>query len=485
MEGGVLEASSAAMEALEHLRSASPPRYLAKSEDLALLARKASTHLFSSLLSSCPKALPIDRLLADESFDPEQIWYQIELQLGPIVSALDRDIRRFEKLDPDDLLGLRGPPEDDLPEKEDDLEMKDVEEDNSEDGSGEDDDEDEAEDEEEDEDDDDFLIEHEYNPPDDGIGDGDQDPAIFAKYDDFFGDNSKKSSRNEMKNSKGRSLDKFDEEESLGDSDADDHQEDDEDLENQDQESLSTFEKQSRNLQAEIERIETENLAPKNWTMTGEVAAAKRPKNSALEVDLDFEHNRSRPPIVTEETTSIIEDVILKRIREGHFDDVQRRLSLPSKAPKEVKELDDNKSKKGLAEMYEEEYAQSAGLASVPLSTSDELKKEASFLFKKLCLKLDALSHFHFAPKPVIEDMSVQANIPALAMEEVAPLVVSDAAMLAPEEIYSGKSNVKEETELTQADRKRRRAKKKRKFKAMVAQKTAKKPRKTTNVDQI
>nr|XP_009794923.1 PREDICTED: U3 small nucleolar ribonucleoprotein protein MPP10-like [Nicotiana sylvestris]XP_016438814.1 PREDICTED: U3 small nucleolar ribonucleoprotein protein MPP10-like [Nicotiana tabacum] len=92
--------------------------------------------------------------------------------------------------------------------------------------------------------------------------------------------------------------------------------------------------------------------------------------------------------------------------------------------------------------------------------------KQATMLFKKLCLKLDALSHFHFTPKPVIEDMSVQANVPALAMEEIAPVAVSDAAMLAPEEVFAGKGDVKEETELTQAERKRRRAKKKRKFKA-------------------
>lgn len=37
--------------------------------------------------------------------------------------------------------------------------------------------------------------------------------------------------------------------------------------------------------------------------------------------------------------------------------------------------------------------------------------------------------------------------------------------MLAPEEVFSSKGDIKEETELTKEDRKRRRAKKKRKFK--------------------
>ncbi|KAL6549460.1 hypothetical protein OROHE_008577 [Orobanche hederae] len=248
---------------------------------------------------------------------------------------------------------------------------------------------------------------------------------------------------------------------------------------NMQHESLSTHEKELVRLRSQIEKMEKANLEPKTWTMQGEITAAKRPKNSALEVDLDFDHNVRPAPVITEEVTASIEEIIQKRILEGQFDDVQKPPTLIDKAPREKKELDENKSKKGLAELYEDEYAQKTGLVSAALSFSDEQKKEASMLFKKLCMKLDGLSHFHFTPKPIIEDMSIQANVPALAMEEIAPLAVSDAAMLAPEEVFSGKGDLKEETELTKADRKRRRANKKRKLKAVSAKKMAMKAQQT------
>ncbi|XP_028778306.1 U3 small nucleolar ribonucleoprotein protein MPP10 [Neltuma alba] len=263
-----------------------------------------------------------------------------------------------------------------------------------------------------------------------------------------------------------------------------DSDEDGMEFDGQNQEAVSTHEKQTQKIQAKIQQMEKSNLEPKTWTMQGEVTATKRPLNSALEVDLDFEQNMRPAPVITEEVTASIEEMIQKRILEGRFDDVQRAPKLPAKAPREVKELDENKSKKGLAEVYEEEYVQKTDPSSAPLSFKDEQKKEASTLFKRLCLKLDALSHFNFAPKPVIEDMSIQANVPALAMEEIAPVAVSDAAMLAPEEVFAGKGDIKEEAELTKAERKRRRANKKRKFKAETVKKMSMKARHNTAPSQ-
>jgi len=50
--------------------------------------------------------------------------------------------------------------------------------------------------------------------------------------------------------------------------------------------------------------------------------------------------------------------------------------------------------------------------------------------------KLDALTHFHFAPKPVVEDLNVRSDVAAVVMEEAAPVTVSAAAMQLPGEVY-------------------------------------------------
>lgn len=46
----------------------------------------------------------------------------------------------------------------------------------------------------------------------------------------------------------------------------------------------------------------------------GEANAKSRPVNSLLEEDLDFEHRGKQVPVVTEETTKSLEEMIKKRI---------------------------------------------------------------------------------------------------------------------------------------------------------------------------
>ncbi|XP_064949359.1 M phase phosphoprotein 10-like [Musa acuminata AAA Group] len=536
------EAARQGEEALERLRSTDAPLYLSPSPELAKDARTASRYLFSSLVPFCSKP-PLDSLLADDGFDVEQIWCQIDLLSRPLLSVLRRELNRLERDPPARVpgsaldVGVAGEAaeaekeramedgegdeedgdesegdeeeEEDEEEAEEDEDEGDEEEKEDEEGEAKgnpiedkflkidefeefltkeeeeygllerkwnkhkqkvSDKEDEDDDEEEDADDDDEEDDLDLGDFD---GDGDEETGIAenARYEDFFRGIKKKGlNKNGLVGKRKRSSNAIDFVDGLESTDMDIEENDD-----KGQKILSTHEKELKKLHSKIEQMEKANLEPKSWTMQGEVTAAKRPKNSALEVDLDFEHNVRPAPVITEEVTASLEDIIRKRIIEGHFDDVQRAPTLPSKAPKERKELDENKSKKSLAEIYEEEYAQKSGLAPAILTVSDTLKNEASLLFKKLCSKLDALSHFHFAPKPVIEDMSIQVNVPALAMEEIAPVAVSDAAMLAPEEIFQGKGDIKEEAELTKAERKRRRANKKRKFKAEMAKRTPKK----------
>merc|ERR1712137_666593 len=87
-------------------------------------------------------------------------------------------------------------------------------------------------------------------------------------------------------------------------------------------------------------------------------------------------------------------------------------------------------------------------------------------LFANLCGKLDALSNYHFAPRPVADEAEVRSVAkPAIAMEEVLPLHVSDARGVAPEEVYGSKRGrdgvLRADSELEQQDRKRLRSAKK------------------------
>jgi U3 small nucleolar RNA-associated protein MPP10 len=168
---------------------------------------------------------------------------------------------------------------------------------------------------------------------------------------------------------------------------------------------LSTHEKRLSALQREIAALETENVAKKDWTLTGEATSRTRPHDSLLEEDLEFERVMKPVPVITEEIVTGLEDRIKARILEGRFDDVVRKRPVDDKPflPSRFFELQDSKSKESLAQIYEDEYtATQTGIVGEDrdgkLAAEHE---EITRIWETISSKLDALSNAHFTPKAV------------------------------------------------------------------------------------
>ena len=209
----------------------------------------------------------------------------------------------------------------------------------------------------------------------------------------------------------------------------------------------SAYSERTEKLSALTEDLEKEILAEKPWRMMGETSSKKRPENSLLENTPEFEFATKMAPIITQEHTTSIEEMVKQRIIAEDWDDVIPR-ELPDigfdKRNGELPEVSQEKSKLSLGELYEREYLKKAtgyDKDKVEKETEEEkARSEMKMLFANLCSKLDALSNYHFAPRPVADEAVVKtSSTPAVAMEEVLPLHVSDANALAPEEIYGKK----------------------------------------------
>ncbi|GLD67602.1 U3 small nucleolar ribonucleoprotein protein MPP10, partial [Lates japonicus] len=229
-------------------------------------------------------------------------------------------------------------------------------------------------------------------------------------------------------------------------------------------EAKSSFEKRQEKMSQKIEELEKAALTEKPWQLSGEVTAQSRPENSMLEEDVEFEQVSRMAPATTEETTLQLEDIIKQRIKDQAFDDVVRK-EKPKEEVFEYKKrltLDHEKSKQSLAEIYEQEY-----LKQSQQKTAEEEENPAHVEIQKLMdtlfLKLDALSNFHFTPKPPVPEVKVVSNLPSITMEEVAPVSTSDATLLAPEEVKekTRAGDLLGDTEKTSTDKKRERRQKK------------------------
>ncbi|KAF4526788.1 hypothetical protein B566_EDAN015584 [Ephemera danica] len=257
----------------------------------------------------------------------------------------------------------------------------------------------------------------------------------------------------------------------------------------------SSFEGRQERLQKRIDQIHEEALSKKPWQLQGEVKATTRPQNSLLEEVLEFDMTSRPAPVITEQTTLKLEDIIRQRIKDKVWDDVERKVK-PVETPKEFKKalvLDQEKSKLSLAQIYEKasfcfspfftscswpqkKYTIATqnqkinninnthlfsafayqitffsqyhvdishkAQAEIDGDTSETQQKEDSpehaeikKLMHSLFCKLDALSNYHYTPKLAQPEIKVISNLPAITVEEVGPAGTSDATLLAPEEV--------------------------------------------------
>ena len=116
---------------------------------------------------------------------------------------------------------------------------------------------------------------------------------------------------------------------------------------------LSSHQKRQLRVQQQIAEMEEAAMQGADWHMRGEATAAHRPVDSALELDLDFEQTLRPPPQPTMEAAVALEDMIKERICELRFDNVVKVEPAAPAKEKAALEMDDSKSRAGLADLYE------------------------------------------------------------------------------------------------------------------------------------
>ena len=238
----------------------------------------------------------------------------------------------------------------------------------------------------------------------------------------------------------------------------------------------------------QIKKIEEKMISnKKDWSTKGEVLGKERPKDSLLTKSMDFEVGLKAPPIPDREFTDKLESIIKQRILDDLFDDpIKKDIINLNEQKKAENDLDFEKSKKGLGEIYEDKY-----LGNEKTETKiDEIKKDCDILCNKLFDIFKQMTNGTATPydiqgkKEELNSINI-TNIPAIQIEDIGNFISDNTSKIkSGKEMFNiKKTRNKNKEEMTPEELRNLHNRKKRNIKSRIHKKENKK--KLENLTQM
>ncbi|CAD5217301.1 unnamed protein product [Bursaphelenchus okinawaensis] len=239
----------------------------------------------------------------------------------------------------------------------------------------------------------------------------------------------------------------------------------------EDEEDVTRFKREQKQMKQAINKFEDQNLGPQPWEFGGEVKATERDQDGLLEKYVEVDYKAKSAPIIDEDVNQRIEAIVKQRIKDKAFDDpIRTKRVAQSLQTYRAKTLDDVE-RKSLMEMYKQEYKSKVDQKDQndqdeEAMELDDESKQIKAAMDSVFTKIDQLSHAKFRPNVADDEPQLIVNKPAIQVEEVGQkaATAADEDLLAPEEIKKrtkGLMKSKEERDKTDKLRERRKKKKK------------------------
>jgi len=221
----------------------------------------------------------------------------------------------------------------------------------------------------------------------------------------------------------------------------------------------STFEKRTQRVREELDELEADQIKDKPWHLMGETTARQRDGDELLAMDVDYD--AIKPAVApTVQMTEELENIIIQRIRDKAYDDVERKTREMVEPAQAMRKLVPDEERKSLSALYEQEFLSQNNKDA----DEDPVRKEMKANMERLFNQLDFLTYDTVVNQKEVEIKVVSGGTAALVSEEKGPSLVSQYQSLAPEEIggrSKGAFKIKEERSAGEIKRDRRAIKQK------------------------